>query len=212
MAQSQWQEYVVKECDEGDAGGEAKLGNVRAPQRAGQKLFLWWGRPEVFRSGWKRTWRNLRVCIKILADGRNSVAVPSRNTWWWDGTEEYKGNCAWSCHVMATWARRPPSCVICTDVRQGSASPPASACLDWFKWKHLQQCKPKPSLYLYWLWRNRRPKAWRHRWYCDRSQLKAGRSNGIKCLPWAFECTTIWWIFPVRALTPFSHTLYILGD
>lgn len=95
-------------------------------------------------------------------------------------------------------------CYIYTDVWQGSSSLPASTYFDWFKW----QCKPKPSVNLYWLGRDRQSNTW-----CfDHSKLKICPSNGIKYLHLAFKHTNIGSFFSLRILSPFFHALYSLGS
>lgn len=102
--------------------------------------------------------------------------------------------------------------VLYADVWQGSSSPLTSTYFDWFKW----QCKPKPSVYLYWLWRDR--------------QSKVGGTDGVLItLSWKFiipvaSGASIWHsgtlrsdpffflFFPPRTLSPFSNTLYILSN
>ncbi len=45
----------------------------------GKKLLLWRVNPEIFRRRCrKHTWEDLKLYIKVLAIGRNSVAAPRR--------------------------------------------------------------------------------------------------------------------------------------
>lgn len=66
---SQWQEV----CSEGVSWRR------RRNLATGKKLLLWRVNPEIFRRRCrKHTWEDLKLYIKVLAIGRNSVAAPRR--------------------------------------------------------------------------------------------------------------------------------------